>query len=256
MDRWLIALLAGLAGGAGGALAVRLLTDGRPEAAAASDDGVLRDVRDRLVAIEARLARPKASLADAGDPARGGAGPGGGPSVGPGTTSSGDVVSIARADLEAMAERAAEVALEKNAKTRKEAAAEPVKKRVSLADASRELQLTGAQEDELRRFYAEQTDKYLKLFAEPEGDAESLRRELDAAKDDAAKKAAIATRLIPKMFTKLGDVMALEVEKNARMTKIVGAEKAAKLERYDVVEEDPWGIGQAFTVGTTTVVGD
>jgi hypothetical protein len=251
MDRWLIALIAGIVGGAAGSLAVGLVSKAEPSAPShsAAEESLLREVRDRLAALEARGSGP--SLAGATPAASGGSGAA---AAADPTFAAGGAVGVrpvGREEIEAIAARAAELAIEKQEGRKKEEAKANERKKLTLAEAARELELTTSQEEELRRIYADATDKALKMMAEPESDAETLRRELDAAKDDPAKKSAITMRLLPKFFTKLGDVMAIETEKNARVVKTLGKEKAAKFERFQIAEEDPWGIGDSIMVGAT-----
>src|SRR5262245_15657288 len=156
MDRWLLGLLAGVVGGAGGAVAVHLLLpprDGPPAPPA-----------------ETRVSRP--------DPE----GPGAGGAGGPGLEARAEDTLAARLDR-------IERLLEAAAKARAEAASDPAalalarkalgeelearlgalkpeggeakgpraagKKRATLSEAARELDLTSSEESELRRIYAD-----------------------------------------------------------------------------------------------------
>ncbi len=82
-------------------------------------------------------------------------------------------------------------------------------------------------------------------MAEPESDAETLRRELEAAKDDPGKRAALAMKSLPKMLTKFGDMISIQAERDAKVRAAVGADTAKKLKAYQV-EEDPFDFGGAF----------
>jgi hypothetical protein len=248
MERFLLALVAGLAGGVGGALAVDLASSPRAETLSASDSRTLREIRDRLDRLEPRTAAPPPVVGSAAPSSslavssRAAEAAGERPEGAPGAARAGD--------LEAIAARAAELALEKQVARASEKAAQK-KKRLPLADVARELDLAASQEDELRRIYADTTERYLKVMAEPESDAESLRRELEAAKGDAGKKMGITMRLLPKLLSKFPDLMAIEGEKSTRIAKALGPEKAARFGDYQVAEEDPFDIGGSFSLGAT-----
>jgi hypothetical protein len=240
VDKVLLSLLVGVVGGAGGALAVDALSPDPASAdAAAADPAGLREVRDRLAAIEARLDRPAPVLASA--------------AAAPAPAGDGVADAAASAEaIEAIAVRAAEKALAAQAERSPDAAParrREEKKRAALADVSREMGLTSGQEDELRRIYAERVDRYLKMLTEPDGDAEALRRELEDAKQDPGKKMAIGMRLLPKYFAKVNDAMALEADTASRVSKVLGPDGYRRYRRsYDVEEADPFGIGGSFQV--------
>jgi uncharacterized protein (DUF2126 family) len=117
------------------------------------------------------------------------------------------------------------------------------KKRVTIAEAARELNLTTAQEEEIREAYKHATDRMLKAFAEPEQTPEELRKELEEAKGDPGRRAAITMKFLPKMLGKLGDVMAIQTERDAKVRKAVGKENMAKLRTYRLAEDDEFGLG-------------
>jgi hypothetical protein len=248
MDRFLIALFAGIVGGAAGALAVHLVAPETEaaDAAAAPDAALLREVRDRLSAVEDRLARPTPVLGTRAG-ADGGA-PSGGGEVGPLGGAPGGLPSAEA--IEAIAARAAEKALAAHAE-RAGASAKPEpegKKRAPLAEVARDLRLTSAQEDDLRRIYAERIDRYLRIVTEPDGDPEALRRELDEAKDDPGKKMGIAMRMLPKYMAKLPEVMTVEADTRSRVAKVLGPETYRRYDGYQVEEEDPYGMGGSFRI--------
>ena len=117
-----------------------------------------------------------------------------------------------------------------------------------LAEAARELNLSGSQEDAVRRAYEEATEEFLDVMAKPETDAATLRRELEDAKEDPAKQMNLMTKHLPKLLTKLGDFMAIEARREEKIRKAVGADAARRLKAYDLAEEDPFGLGDGATM--------
>jgi hypothetical protein len=250
MDRTPLALLAGILGGVGGALAVRYAVPAPAPAAtvapAPADDPGLKEVKDQLAEVRRLLeGREAASLAAATD-AKAAARLG---------SSAGGTLTVPQA--EAIARAAAEKAAEAVAtRLATEGAAKPVaraeKKRVPLAEISRDIGLSAAQETEIRDAYRDATEKFLKVFAEPDGDVEALRRELTEAKGNKAKGQALVMKHMPKLFTKMGDVMAIQAERDARIEKALGSEEnQAKFHQVRVEEEDPFGLDGSVSVGAT-----
>src|SRR5687768_3404795 len=156
MDRWLLGLCAGLLGGAGGALAVRYLVPPGGEAAVTS-----APERERPVAAEpapgpllggrgddplaARLERIERLLAARAEGAAGAADPA-------------TVAVLKKALGEELDQRLA--ALKDGGAGGKDAKPpEGKKKRVTLGEAARALELTSAEEADLRRIYAESYEK-------------------------------------------------------------------------------------------------
>jgi hypothetical protein len=240
MDRFLLPLLGALVGAVAGVFAARALTPPDSHAPAAPEARASDDLREQVAEIRRLLDRP--ALASA--PAAPAAGTGTAPAAPAGAV-------VAPEQVQALATQIAQALEERKAaaeKAAKEAQAAR-KRRVPLAEAARELQLTAAQETEVRRAHEEAVEKYLKLLAEPEGDAESLRRELLAARNDPAKKRAIVTGRLPKFMSKLGEVMAIETERETRIIAAVGEDKADQLREYDLEEKDPFELGGNVTVG-------
>jgi hypothetical protein len=241
MDRWLLGLLAGLVGGAGGALATHLLLpprDAPPEAPAA------------------QVSRPQPESQRAG-----GAG--------------GPVLEARPEDTLSTRLERIERLLEAAARSRAEAAADPAalalvrkaigeelearmgalkpaegegkgkaagKKRVTLSEAARELDLTSGEEAELRRIYADSQEKILKIVAGPDGDVDAVRREMDEAKKDPKRGAQMMAKYLPKVLPRLGEFMQVGLEREAAVQAAVGPDKAARLDnRFDVIEANPLG---------------
>ena len=116
------------------------------------------------------------------------------------------------------------------------------KKHATVAEIARDLSLSSAQEDDIRRAYTESTEKFLKLLAEPDSTPDALRRELDEAKGDAGKRAGLMMKYMPKMLGKLGEVIAIQSDRDQRIHKALGAENVPKYAKYKVAEEDPFGL--------------
>jgi hypothetical protein len=252
-----LALLLGLLAGVAGGVAAAYVRPSRGDAAApGSDAHALAEVREAIAALERRIsaapglaagtAPPPAAAPSAGaPPAAGLPRPAGAPDARP------------TADLlREVAERAAEAVLERQAAKEKEVAKAAEKKKATLAEIAREMGLSAAQENELRAAYADATEKYLKVFAEPETTPDALRAELEAARTNPAKKTELMVKYMPKMLAKIGDVAAIEMERDARVRKAVGDEKMAAFRRFKVAEEDPFGLDDdddgGISIGVTT----
>ena len=258
MDRVALALVAGILGGAAGALAVRFVAppSRAPSDAPATDDPSLHDLKDQVAEIRRLLDGPAlASLSErksGGRPA--GAAPAGGLAEDGASSGSGaPKTSYSSDEVKAIAERAAEAVLEKRAE--KEAAAkEPPKKRAPLSEVARDLNLSAGQETEIREAYREATDKFLKAMAEPDSDAETLRRELADTKGNKAKQSGLMIKYLPKMLSKFPEMMAIQGERDARVEKALGSpENHAKFQKYKIEEEDPFGLeGADMNIGVTT----
>jgi len=166
---------------------------------------------------------------------------------------------LTRAELEAIVAKSVETATaaafakrdeDEQAERKAKSAA---KKRVPLAEAARELNLSASQEDAVRRAYEEATERFLKAMTEPDGDPVALRRELEEARGDSTKKAALTGKYIGKFMTKLGDFMTIGAERDAKIAKAVGNDNVGRLQRYQIEEEDPFGWnGTDVSVGVTT----
>lgn len=121
------------------------------------------------------------------------------------------------------------------------------KKKVTLAELSAELELSQAEEDEVRRITEETTEKFLKLLADENQTVDDLRNEFQAAKDDPAKQAELGVKYMAKLMTNLGPVISLGMEHDSKMAKAIGKEKADKLdEDYEVTDLDPLGLEAIF----------
>ncbi len=257
MDRWIAALLAGLVGGVGGTLAVRELFP--PPAASELGSQGTGGVDARLERIEASLA----ALAARGPMLEGSAGPAGGRSDvgGPGgmgavalTGPAGEAFKKAlREELGA----ALDQRLEKLGKASDELeqlarVKPPEKKRVNLADAARDLELTAQQEDELRRVYTTSQDKMLRLAAGEGGDIEAVRREVEEASRDPKKRPLIMAKYMPRMLPKLGELITIQMEQQTAVEAVVGPDKAARIDNeFDLIEANPLGAGGSMQVGAS-----
>ena len=256
MAQPLVVFLAGLLGGGlGAAAALKWMPPAHGAPEVTPENRGLDEVKEQLAELRKLLDRPglaaapaaaarPAHSATAGEAAATGSGPGK-----PGAP----LPPMTAADLSALIEEAATKAMEKRevANAAKQEAAEPVK-RVPLSQAARELGLTAAQETDVRQAYADSVESFLKVIAEPESDVETLRREMIAAKDDPAKKAEITGKMLPKLFTKLGDVMKIEADRTRKINTAIGAENAKKLKGMKLEEEDPFGLDENISVGVST----
>lgn len=255
MDRWIAALLAGLVGGVGGTLAVRqLFPQAAPYEIESQGSG---GVDARLERIEGSLA----ALAARGPMLEGSSGPAGGRAD---TGGSGGVASALLTGPEGEAFKKAlreelglvlDQRLEKLRASSDEIAKiarpkQPEKKRVNLADAARDLELTAQQEDELRRVYAASQDKMLRLAAGENGDVEAVRREVDEAARDPKKRPLIMAKYMPRMLPKIGEFIQIQMEQQVAVEAAVGPDKAARIEsEFDLIEANPLGSGGSMQVG-------
>ena len=128
--------------------------------------------------------------------------------------------------------------------------AEKRRKRVSLADAARDLELSANQEDGLRRIFDDTNRSYYKMLAAPDGDPEDVKRELEeAAKSPAGARSAM-TKYMPKFLSNIGEIMAIEAKKAESINKLLGPEKAQRLEtEFSVREDDVLGLEGNLTIG-------
>lgn len=246
MRQIVVPFLAALVGGGVGAFAAAHWMPGARSASSgptADSGSASDDVRDQLRELKALLERPRELAAPpvVWSGPKSGAGPASGApgSVGTevGTAAS---PSLAATIQEAVAAGIAQ-ARAKDPKAFGTPAPEPAK-RATLAEIARDLQLSSSQEDEIRRAYSDSTEKFLKLIAEPESTPDAIRRELEDAKNDSGKRSMLMIKYMPKMITKLGEVMSVQTERDQRIHKALGAENVPKFEKYKVAEEDPFGL--------------
>jgi hypothetical protein len=248
MDRWALPLAVGVLAGATTALVTQLVAP--PPAAhepAASPE------------VEARLARMEASLATLAQ--RGPALEGRAPQAGAGTGGADAGLQAAapprpaalddafrtalRAELgKALAEHAATLREAGEQAAKAGQGREPGKRRVELAEAAREMQLSAAEEDSLRRIYADSQDKMMRLLAKDDTELDTMRREMDEATRDPKRRPGMMVKYMPRLLPKLGEVITLQMEQQAAIEGTLGADRAARLERdYDLVEANPLGGG-------------
>lgn len=245
MRQIVVPFVAALLGSAVGAVAsARWLVPSRSASdAPAADSAATDDLREQLREVKALLDRPRELSAPVPNAAnRAGAAP------------DADRAAAGRpsAELEAAIAKAVTAGIEAARKQDASllAALKPEPKRkVTLAEAARELALSSAQEDEIRRAYTESTDRFLKLVAEPDSTPDAVRRELEEAKGDVAKRTGLMVKYMPKMLGKIGDFMSIQMERDARIHKALGRENVPKYEKLSVLEEDPFGMdGADFSI--------
>jgi DnaJ-domain-containing protein 1 len=249
MSRFLVPFVAALLGASAGTYAVlRFAPPTSPAAPAAGEAAADGDVKAELAAIRRWLERPGSVRAPGTLAASPTAATGAG--AAPAGTADGSR-PLTTADLEAAVAKAVEATLDERAEADKAAAAaeKAPKPRKTLAEVARELNLSSAQEDAVRQAYREAGDRLLKVMAEPESDAETLRRELEAAKGDQGKTMGLVTKYMPKFITKLGDVMSIQAERDEKIRKAVGDENVQRLDGYRIEEEDPFGLDGDVSVG-------
>lgn len=239
-----VALLLGLVGGAGGALAVRLLAPGEagaPPAAGPGGEGRLAGIEAALRRLEERSALEARGPGLAGRPEAPATGSEAAALAGPG----GEALRTAlrasvREELTAVLD--ARAAAERGAGAAPPARPAP-RKRVPLRDAARELGLTADEEAALTRIYAESTEKMIRLVAKDDAEAETIRAEVRAAAGDAPRGRALMLRYMPRALGRLGELAAIDMEEQEAVVATVGPERAQRLaSEFDVVEANPLGV--------------
>jgi hypothetical protein len=244
MERFLLALVAGMLGGAVGALAVDLIggrtasSTGDPAPTPAGLTADLRELAERMARIERALpaeTAPEARLQGRPDD--------------PVTAEAAALAAneAAEAQLQRIEERvtaAAERAFAKLEERREKPAPAPDrKKRMTLAEVSAEIGLSREEESEIRRIYEETGEKLLKVLAEPDGDVEAVKRDLEAAAKTERGRNVVMMKYLPKILPKIGDVLSIQADRESRVAATLGPERAERYERFDVVEADPYGFG-------------
>ena len=114
--------------------------------------------------------------------------------------------------------------------------------RKELAEVAREIGLSAGEEDALRRIYADTQDRLFKMMAGPDGDVEQVKRDFTAFKEDETKRPQLVQKYMPKFVSNLGNLMAVEGERQQAVVEAVGEDKAALLGGYDIVEANPMGM--------------
>lgn len=231
-----------LGGGVGAFAATHWLPGPRGGTVAPTGEAsaALDAIREQLSEFKSQFDRPRELAAPPapGATLRNGTGP---------TAGAADATAspAASAALEAAIEKAVAAGIESARKKDPSAFGPPPpdpKKHATVAEIARDLSLSSAQEDDIRRAYTESTEKFLKLLAEPDSTPDALRRELDEAKGDSAKRTGLMMKYMPKMLGKLGEVIAIQSDRDQRIHKALGAENVPKYAKYKVAEEDPFGL--------------
>ncbi len=120
----------------------------------------------------------------------------------------------------------------------------PSKKRLSLADAAADFGLSSGEEAELRDIYQDTMDKAVKLIAGEDGDADQVRKDLEAMRTDPSKRVAMMGKYIPKFLPKIGEFIQLDQNRRKRVEETLGKDRARELNnKYDIEEANPTGMG-------------
>jgi hypothetical protein len=250
MNQTMLALLVGLLAGIAGAFTVHLL-EGGGEGGGVGGAADWQPVQERLASIERQLeARgaqpgtlatrpgvPSASVSrddsDAGGALLAAAGP-----------QALDAL-LARIDerVGATVEKKLEEARAEEGESSRRGRGRRNRKRVSLADAARELELKGQQEDELRRIFESSQQRMFKLMAGPDGDPEEVKREVTEAAKTPGGPQKLIPKYMPKVVSNLGEIMAIQAERESAIQKTLGPEKAQRFNNdYSVEEDDVLGL--------------
>ena len=248
MQNTLLALVVGLVGGVGGALAVNHFAGPTANSEPVDAGVAAADPQTaRLDAIEQELARLSAPSLQ------------GTPTANDGATLEALAKRIEALDKELGERVTAEVtkAVEENAATQVEelgslaarmGGRRTPRKKMNLADASRDLGLSAAQEDDVRRAMADYESKMLGLLAGEDGDTEAVKADLAKLREDPNQAMAVMGKYMPRIFPKMGDFMKLETERRTAINEAVGEDNARKMQRdYEIEELQPFGMpGRGF----------
>lgn len=251
MERFLSLLLASALGGAAGGFVVHLVGPARGSGGDVSATGSVADAErlgERLLGIEERLAAIASEGGPSARPGLRGAPPGRPPGARPGEMDEAtlDVLSAKLAErMESTVKKAVSEAVENN--KGEETPQRERRKRVSLAEAAKQLELSTTQEEQLRELYGELENEVFTMLAGKDGDPDEVRRDVQTAKDDPAKTMEVVGKYIPKAMSNLGGFMSLEVKRQQRTNEIVGPEKADRMRReFSIEEQDPLGMEGGF----------
>lgn len=242
MNNVLLALVVGLLAGIGGAFAVHMITTDPSPAEPVGGSVDLSGIDARLAKIEAALGREDAlTLRGSAD--------GGGP------MSSEDreaiAMSVARqletqmkgtvkeGVREAWSDMNTAGAIEMGARELP-GAARVGRKKASIREAAAELGLSSTEENEVRRAYEDSIEKAIDLLAGEDGDREEVRRDFERLQSDPAARMAMFGKYMPKVMPKIGEFVALEMDRRSRIEKAIGADKARRLQNdFDLEEAGP-----------------
>ena len=127
----------------------------------------------------------------------------------------------------------------------------PGKKKVTLAEAAAELELSAREEEEVRRIHGETLERVIALLGkDQEGGEAKVRADFQAAKDDPERSALLAAAYMGRVMTNLGGFIQVGLDHDRKMKEALGTEKAARLEsEYDLTDLDPYGFGETFSFG-------
>ncbi len=258
MNQTLLASIVGLLAGVGGAFTVHALQGDGSGGGGADLDWA--PIQERLARIERQLdaqASPPGTLATT----RGAAGARDGGAI---VNAAGD--EVLEALVAKIDERVGKTVEEKLAAAREAEEKDGTsrrgrrrgRKRVPLAEAARELELTAQQEDELRRIFENTQSRVFKLLAGPDGDPEEVKREImDAAKTPGGAQKLIP-KYMPKVMSNIGEIMTIQGERESAIQKTLGPEKARRFNNdYSVEEDDFLGLrGGEMSIGVEARAGN
>jgi hypothetical protein len=120
----------------------------------------------------------------------------------------------------------------------------PEKRKLTLAQASAELELSAQQEDELRRIYADSERKFLAMLAGPDGDPEEVKREIQDAAQTPGGPQKLIGKYMPNVISNIGTIISMQAERESAIVKAVGPKNAKRLDNeFEVKEADFLGLG-------------
>ena len=239
MNNVFAALVVGLVAGVGGALTLHLLggMSGGDDGDGASVD--LAPIEQRLGTIERELQAIRNPPETLTSPAmREGARTGAGAALPGGDEAVESLLAKIDERVGKTVERKFEEMKAGDDEKKEGRNARPERRRVSLARAAQELELTGQQEDELRRIYQESQDKVFALLAKPDGDPEEVKREIMEAVGTPEGTGKVIGKYMPKVMGSLGEFIGIQTGRRAAINKALGPEKAERLRREYSIEED------------------
>ena len=110
------------------------------------------------------------------------------------------------------------------------------RKRVSLDDLAKELELSGNEQQALADVYDESKEKLFKMLAGENGDVEAVRQDYERSQENPQTALTLMSKYIPNITKNLGGFIALRTEQQQGIEEAIGKEKAGRLQREYTVE--------------------
>lgn len=209
-----------------------------PASGASATD--LESLRDEIAALKNKIQEiknPPATLSSQPAPA---------PAADPTDSlisAGGDAMEKLLARIDERVSAAVERRLEELKESAKVKVKKPKKRRVRLAEAARELELSAQQEDDLQRIYETFHTSLFKIAAGKDGDPEEVRREVAAVRGDPMRARSVAETYLTRVLQDIGGMTTAQSKRLEAIREVLGAEKARRLSsEFDIMEGSLLGI--------------